>query len=289
MDEQTVGTSAEDTSLVSEPGVGLVDLVETDADHVGGGNNNVRGKEGSIEEWFWVNNDDSQIPGKGEPPVWYNQKTFKSVEEQAKAHPELRKLYNDKLKGLSGAPEGDYSYDFPEDFVEKGYEYDTSNPYYQDFLDLARNNGVSQELVEQMTDLVVESQNVSRETQTARAEESMNEEFNHLTNGDRHGFERAVKTAANNPNVDKEQLNILLENLTTADSIKAFTALLHEPDYARVPGPEVHAVRDGAARQNNLRERLAKLQTMRGQAKEDFKRALYRDYEEEYPGDQYFG
>ena len=289
MDEQTVGTSAEDTSLVSEPGVGLVDLVETDADQVGGGNNNMRGKEGSIEEWFWVNNDDSQIPGKGEPPVWYNQKTFKSVEEQAKAHPELRKLYNDKLKGLSGAPEGDYSYDFPEDFVEKGYEYDTQNPYYQDFLDLARNNGVSQELVEQMTDLVVESQNVSRETQTARAEESMNEEFNHLTNGDRHGFERAVKTAANNPNVDKEQLNILLENLTTADSIKAFTALLHEPDYARVPGPEVHAVRDGAARQNNLRERLAKLQTMRGQAKEDFKRALYRDYEDEYPGDQYFG
>ena len=289
MDEQTVGTSAEDTSLVSEPGVGLVDLVETDADHVGGGNNNVRGKEGSIEDWFWVNNDDSQIPGKGEPPVWYNQKTFKSVEEQAKAHPELRKLYNDKLKGLSGAPEGDYSYDFPEDFVEKGYEYDTSNPYYQDFLDLARNNGVSQELVEQMTDLVVESQNVSRGTQAARAEESMNEEFNHLTNGDRQGFESAVKTAANNPNVDKEQLNILLENLTTADSIKAFTALLHEPDYARVPGPEVHAVRDGAARQNNLRERLAKLQTMRGQAKEDFKRALYRDYEDEYPGDQYFG
>jgi len=74
MDEQTVGTSAEDSSLLSEPGVGLVDLVDTDADHVGGGNNNVRGKEGSIEEWFWVNNDDSQIPGKGEPPVWYNQK-----------------------------------------------------------------------------------------------------------------------------------------------------------------------------------------------------------------------
>ena len=165
MDEQTIGTSAEDTSLVSEPGVGLVDLVETDADQVGGGNNNVRGKEGSIEEWFWVNNDDTQIPGKGEPPSWYNNKTFKSVEEQAKAHPELRKLYNDKLKGLSGAPEGDYTYDYPEDFVEKGYEYDTSNPYYQDFLDLARNNGVSQELVEQMTDLVVESQNVSRETQ----------------------------------------------------------------------------------------------------------------------------
>jgi len=289
MDEQTVGTSSEDTSLVSEPGVGLVDLVEQEADPVIGTNNNVHGKEGALDEWYWVDNEDSQIPGKGEPPPWYNSKTFKSVEEQAKAHPELRKLYNDKLKGLSGAPEGEYTYDYPEEFVEKGYEYDTSNPYYQDFLDLARNNGVSQQLVEQMTDLLVESENVSRETNDARTEDTINAEFNHLTNGDRHGFELAVKTAANNPNVDKGQLNVLLENLTTADSIKAFTALIHEPDYARVPGPEVHSVRDTADRQNGLRERLAKLQTLRGKAKEDSKRALYRDYEEEYPGDQYFG
>jgi len=288
MDEQGT-TTEEHSSLIDEPGVGLTELVHTDADPVTGSNNNVHGKEGAIEDWYWVNNDDSQIPGKGEPPVWYNNKTFKSVEDQAKAHPELRKLYNDKLKGMAGAPEDGYSYDYPEDFVEKGYEYDLENPYYQDFLDLAKTNGMTQEMVEQMTDLLVESENVSRGTSEARTEESINQELSHLTNGDKANFEMAVKKAANNPNVDNGALNTMLDELTSADAIKAFTSLLHESDYARVPGPEIHSVRDKGERQNNLRDRLAKLQTMRGQARIDFKRTLDRDYEDEYPGDQYFG
>lgn len=289
MDEQGIGTAEEHTSLVDEPGVGLTDLVQSEIDPASGSNSNVHGKDGSPEDWFWVNNGDQVIEGSGEPPVWYNSKTFKSVEDQAKAHPELRKLYNDKLKGLSGAPEEGYKYDMPEDFAKKGYEYNTENPYYQDFLDLARTNGVSQELVEQMTDLLVESENVSRETFSDRQEETQNQHLNELTNGDREGFEQAVRVASNNPNVDKGALNVLLEELNTSDAIKAFTALVSPDQYSRLPGPEVASVRDSGARQNQLRERLAGLQHLRGKALEDEKSSVYAAYADEYPGEKYFG
>jgi len=289
MDEQGIGTTEEHTSLVDEPGIGLTDLVQSETDPAATSNNNVHGKAGDREEWFWVNNDDQVLEGKGEAPVWYNSKTFKSVEEQAKAHPELRKLYNDKLKGMSGAPEEGYKYDMPEDFVSKGYEYDVENPYYQDFLDLARTNGVSQELVEQMTDLLVESENVSRGTMMERREETQNHQLSSLTNGDKEGFEHAVRTASNNPNVDKQALNVLLEELNTADAIKAFTSLVRPEQYSRLPGPDVASVRDSGARQNQLRERLAGLANLRGQALEDEKRSVYAAYADEYPGEKYFG
>jgi len=289
MDEQGIGTTDEDSSLADTPGIDLHQLIKEDPDPAGGSNVNVHGHSKAQEPWYWVNNDDQMIEGKGEPPIWYNEKTFKSVEDQAKAHPELRKLYNDKLKGMSGAPEEGYKYDMPEDYVNKGYEYNTENPYYQDFLDLARTNGISQELVEQMTDLLVESENVSRETMVGRKEEMANHELSTLTNGDKEGFEHAVRLASNNPNVDKGSLNILLEELNTAAAIKAFTHLVRPDQYTNLPGPELSSVRDTSARQNQLRDRLAGLANLRGKALEDEKKSVYAAYADEYPGEKYFG
>ena len=80
-----------------------------------------------------------------------------------------------------------------------------------------------------------------------------------------------------------------LDNLNNAEAIRAFTSLMHEHNYSYVPGPEVGGQRDPAERQNELRERLAKLSTLRGSAKEQYKAKLYRDYEDMYPGDRSFG
>lgn len=289
MSEEAMGSVGEHSSLNDDPGISLTDLVQTESDPMSGTNNNVHGQSGSKEDWFWVDNDNHSIPGNGEAPDWFNSKTFKSIEEQAKAHPELRKLYNNKLKGLSGAPEDGYEYELPQEYVEKNWEYNTSDPGYQDFLSLARENGFSQDLVNEMTDMLVQNTNRMGEKQTQKQSETMDTELNKLTLGDTDAFESAIRMAANSPNVDRSDLNVLLDNLNNAEAIKAFTSLMNEHNYSQIPGPEVGAVPDVGAQQDALRARLAGLDKLRGTAKEKAKQALYRDYETGYPGDRSFG
>jgi len=270
MSEEALGSVGEHSSLNDDPGISLTDLVQSEVDPIAETNNNVHGQSGSREEWYWVNNDNSSIPGSGQPPDWFNGKTFKSVEEQAKAHPELRKLYTEKVKGLSGAP-------------------DTDDPGYQDFLHLARDNGFSQELVTELTDMLVENTNRQNEHNTMRQEEVIDGEMNKLSMGDTEAFESAIMMAANNPNVERADLNVLLDNLNNAEAIRAFTSLMHEHNYSPIPGPEVGAVPPMEAQQDQLRSRLSELSKLRGTAKENAKRQLYRDYESLYPGEKSFG
>lgn len=286
----STGEAIETTSLDVDPGTHLTDLVQQEP-HTEPmlNNNNVRGQEGALPDWYWFKNDDTEVKGEGAPPEWFNSKTFKSIEDQAKAHPELRKLYNEKLKGLSGAPQDGYTYDMPKEFAERGYQYNTDNPYYQDFLDLAHKNELSQDMVNQMTDMLVESVNVGVQNQEQSYKEHTDSQYNQLTNGDKDQFETAIKMAVNTPNVDKTHLNTLLEELTTADSIKAFTALITQNKYSALPGPEVNAPRDSYERQNELRDRLHALKNLRGQQHTAAKAALIRDYEELYPGVKEFG
>jgi len=288
-EESTVGVSAESTSLDTDPGTQLTDLVQQEPTAEPMLNNNVRGQEGSLEDWYWFNNDNGEVKGDGAAPEWFNSKTFKSVEDQAKAHPELRKLYNEKLKGLSGAPEDGYTYDMPKEYMEKGYKYNTDDPHYQDFLDLAQSNELSQDMVNQMTDMLVESVNQGASKQRESYQEYQDKQYNELTNGDKENFESAIRVAANNPNVNQEHLNVLLEDLTSSAAIRAFSSLINEHNYSSVPGPEVHSPRDSYERQNELRDRLAGLQHMRGNQRETARKALIRDYEDQYPGERTFG
>ncbi len=289
MSEEALGSVGEHSSLNDDPGISLTDLVQSEVDPIAETNNNVHGQSGSREEWFWVNNDNSSIPGSGQPPDWFNGKTFKSVEEQAKAHPELRKLYTEKVKGLSGAPDEGYEYEMPEEYVSQDWKYNTDDPGYQDFLHLARDNGFSQELVTELTDMLVENTNRQSEHNTMRQEEAINGEMNKLSMGDTEAFESAIMMAANNPNVERADLNVLLDNLNNAEAIRAFTSLMHEHNYSPIPGPEVGAAPTMEAQQDHLRSRLSELSKLRGTAKENAKRQLYRDYESLYPGEKSFG
>jgi len=289
MSEEAIGTVGEHTALNDDPGVALTDLVQSETDPIAQGNNNVHGQSGSREEWFWSDNENGSVAGKGEAPEWFNSKTFKTVEEQAKAHGELRKLYNQKMKGLSGAPDEGYEYEIPEEYASKEWKYNTDDPGYQDFLHLARDNGFSQELVSEMTDMLVENSNMQREHESMRTEERMSAEMDKLSLGDTDAFEAAIRGAANNPSVQKADLNVLLDNLNSAEAIRAFTSLMNEHNYSYVPGPEVGRSPDIDAQQDSLRSRLSGLSGLRGSAKESAKRQLYRDYEALYPGEKSFG
>lgn len=289
MSEEAIGTVGEHTSLNDDPGVSLTDLVQTETDPIAQGNNNVHGQSGSNDEWFWSDTENGSVAGKGQAPDWFNSKTFKTVEDQAKAHGELRKLYNQKMKGLSGAPEDGYEYEMPEEYSAKEWKYNTEDPGYQDFLHLARENGFSQDLVNEMTDMLVQNSNMQKEHDGMRHEESMSAEMDKLSMGDTEAFETAIRSAASNPNVQKEDLNVLLDNLNNAEAIKAFTSLMNEHNYSYVPGPEVGRAPDLENQQDNLRSRLSQLSGLRGTAKESAKRQLYRDYEDLYPGEKSFG
>ena len=234
-------------------------------------------------EWYWARGEDGESKGAGEPPDWFNHKTFKSVEEQAKAHTELRKLYNTKLKGHSGAPEERYSYKFSDEMSEKGYAYDLENPYYKDFLDYAQEQDLSQEVVTNLTDMLIDSVNTAATSEQEASSNTQEQELSLLSNGEQQAFEDAVRMAANNNSIEKDNLNDLLDGLTTAASIKAFTSLANT--FSTAPMPRSNAVNpyvDPYDRQLELRERLAKVSKMSGRSYTEAKAKLDRDYEREY-------
>lgn len=95
----------------------------------------------AAEKWFYADG----VEGKDKAPDWFDGKKYKSVAEQAKAYPELSKKLGEmstKLKGFTGAPEGDYQLSLPEGVQG---EIDTDNPLLADFKSWAKEAGLSQE------------------------------------------------------------------------------------------------------------------------------------------------
>ena len=80
------------------------------------GNNNAldNGNSGEGENPSWMyqaaTEDNAGIPGSGDTPDWFRADKYGSVEDQAKAYPELAKRFG----GFEAAPEGDYV--MPENF-----------------------------------------------------------------------------------------------------------------------------------------------------------------------------
>lgn len=90
---------------------------------------------GEAAKWY-LNQD---IQGKGNKPEWFNNKTFKTITDQAKAYPELRK----KLANFQGSPE-QYNYDLGDNF--KDIKINEQDPDFVIFDELAKKSGMSQEL-----------------------------------------------------------------------------------------------------------------------------------------------
>jgi hypothetical protein len=98
---------------------------------------------------------DEGVPGSGPRPD-YLQPHFKSLAEQARSYPELRKA----LGAQSGAPE---KYDVTE--FEK--EVELTNPHLQEFLTYAKENKFSQEAVSRTLKSLVQYENSYMPDETA--------------------------------------------------------------------------------------------------------------------------
>lgn len=90
-------------------------------------------------------------PPAGDPPAdppagddnqeWFLKDKYKTVEDQAKAYPELQKKLGESAK-MVGAPEGDYELSMPEGLDG---EVDTGNPLLDKFTKTAKDMNLSQE------------------------------------------------------------------------------------------------------------------------------------------------
>ena len=85
-------------------------------------------------------------PG-GDPPAdpgeqdWFQKDKYKTVEDQAKAYPELQKKLGE-VSGMIGAPEGDYEMTMPEGIEG---EFVDGDPLMSNFVEVAKEMNLSQE------------------------------------------------------------------------------------------------------------------------------------------------
>ena len=88
-------------------------------------------------EWFYANG----VKGTGEAPAWWKADKYKTVEEQAKAYPELEKRFG----AFVGAPK-DGKYEFKVDpALGLTVELDNDHPVFKSFQDWATKAQLSQE------------------------------------------------------------------------------------------------------------------------------------------------
>jgi len=86
----------------------------------------------NAKEWFWAEG----VKGEGAPPQWFKADRYKTVDEQAKAYPELEK----RMGAFVGAPkDGKYEFQAPD-----GVEFDTAHPLAAAFTDWAGENQLNQ-------------------------------------------------------------------------------------------------------------------------------------------------
>jgi hypothetical protein len=86
-------------------------------------------------DWYYAEG----IPGTGEKPDWFNNKTFKTIEEQAKASLELRKALGER----TAAPEK-YEINLGEDY--KDFKFNQEDQLYKFWEDFSKEAKLPQEL-----------------------------------------------------------------------------------------------------------------------------------------------
>lgn len=87
-------------------------------------------------EWFYANG----VKGTGPAPEWYKADKYKTIEDQARAYPELEKRFG----AFTGAPKDGYKFELPKD---AGFtmEMDAEHPVFGAFNELAKTMNLSQE------------------------------------------------------------------------------------------------------------------------------------------------
>lgn len=151
--------------------------------------------------WFY----DADLPGSGERPEWLKEK-YKTAADQAKAYADLEK----KLGAFTGAPE-EYSLEL-DDPELKGITFDKQNPVLQEFLNSAKEQGVSQEFVNHMLKSYAKMQMIERP--------NLDKEMERLGPNAKQDLQILAQWGSNT--FSKDELNTFKDMVKTAEHVKIF-------------------------------------------------------------------
>lgn len=182
---------------------------------------NVDGSENSANtppplsaSWYYADG----VGGKGEKPEWFNEGTFKTVEEQARAQNEARK----KLGNFSGAPEDGYELSLGEE--NQDIFVDESDPLLNKFANIASELNMSQDGFNQILGMYFEEMKVSQSQEEESNQEYWKDEIKKLGPN---GAEELKILKQWSRNALPEDLHGRFDDLiTSADSVKIFQALI---------------------------------------------------------------
>lgn len=159
------------------------------------------------------------VGGEGDAPDWFKSDKYTTVSDQAKAYKDLE----GKLGAFTGAPES-YEFALSEQLTEQGAEIDLESPMITNFIEMAKESNMSQEMAGKLVNMFVESQyadgQISEEAETTRVAEQMkllgdnaNQRVNNIDN-----WAKA--------NLTPEQAEGLADAATTAAGVQAIEALI---------------------------------------------------------------
>lgn len=166
------------------------------------GQNEVESQETTTSSGWYL---DENLPGNGDKPEWLIEK-FKSAADQAKAYVELEK----KLGAFKGAPE-EYVLEIEDPELE-GVKFDKENPVLQDFLKVAKEQGVSQEFVETMLKTHAKIQKMQQP--------NFEKEMEKLGVNGKQDLQLLLQWGSNN--LSKDELQTFKNMVRTADDVRVF-------------------------------------------------------------------
>jgi len=242
------------------------------------------------------NADDKVAEVSNDVPEWLNRTTFtnedveSAIREQAKAYPELQKSSSrkiqeltDKLKGFSGSPEDGYEFTPNERLEEAGFEFDSKDPYFQDFVNICKEAGMNQEVFQQQMEkaanYLVNAQEQRATVINEAIEKQQAEELESLDKQTKDLFIENLHIAGNMKGVDPTALNNLVDALD-ASMIPAFNAIIGNAKTSAVPSMSniVHDTKD------SLRELNWKVEQMPEGPQKQLAREQMRDRYQKFYG-----
>ena len=178
--------------------------------------------ENGNSEWLW----DTGIKGEGEIPDGFNPEKYKTVAAQAKAQRELAK----KLGGFTGAPD-EYKLNETKD-NNSFIQVDTESEIYKSFHELAKTNGMSNDMFNSLVEMHLKNTELNTEQQEKISEESRQEEIKKLGENSTEILSE-IGSWANNNLLDNE-LEQFRGMATTADNVKLLQKIIQKTSASKI-------------------------------------------------------
>ena len=186
------------------------------------------GEKSSESTWFYADG----VPGVGDPPEWWNKEKYPFVSDQAKAHPELRKV----LGAFTGAPDN-YEVKLNESLGE--IELDTENVLYKTFSGVAKDINMSQEGFDKLVNQYIEVQQLEENRQLTANSEFKKQEMEKLGEGGQELIKKLDQWGKNN--LPEDLYSSYKEMASSADNIKIFEILRSKSGFTNIPDTQNQA------------------------------------------------